>query len=74
MAPQVMLLCGEDLLQSFCKPGTWREQDIPTIFNEHGVVCVARPKSSGASLVLDKVRICTTFFVKADVVAIYVAN
>lgn len=55
MAPRVMLLCGEDLLQSFCKPGVWREQDIPTIFTNHGVVCVARPNSAGSSLVLDKV-------------------
>lgn len=63
MAPRVMLLCGEDLLQSFCKPGTWREQDISTIFNEYGVVCVARPESSGASLVLDKVHSCTHILV-----------
>ena len=58
MAPRVMLLCGEDLLQSFSKAGVWRECDISTIFNEHGVVCVDRPDSSGIRLVLDEVENC----------------
>eukprot|EP00892_Ulva_mutabilis_P005264 jgi/Ulvmu1/3109/UM015_0149.1 len=54
MAPRVMLLCGEDLLQSFCRAGVWKENDIPAIFNEHGVVCVARPNSGGTPLVLNE--------------------
>lgn len=40
--PQVMLLCGEDLVESFLKPGVWKPEQLDAIFKDHGVVCISR--------------------------------
>jgi nicotinic acid mononucleotide adenylyltransferase len=56
-APLVMLLCGEDLLKSFCAEGVWKEEDIAAIFEQHAVVCVTRPDSDGATLATNQVQI-----------------
>jgi len=37
-----MLLCGEDLLLSFLKPGVWSWDDVVSILRNYGVVCVKR--------------------------------
>ncbi len=37
---QVVLLCGEDLLESMARPGAWHRPDY--ILEHYGVVCVAR--------------------------------
>mmetsp|Transcript_24493 Transcript_24493/g.66849 ORF Transcript_24493/g.66849 Transcript_24493/m.66849 type:complete len:319 (-) Transcript_24493:492-1448(-) len=38
--PQVMLLCGADVLASFTIPGVWEDPD--TLLREHGVACIVR--------------------------------
>jgi len=37
-----MLLCGEDLVDSFLKPGVWKPEQVEAIFKDHGVVCISR--------------------------------
>lgn len=44
--PQVMLLCGADVLESLTRPGVWHQPD--TLLQEHGVVCVDRMAGHGA--------------------------
>ncbi|VVB16149.1 unnamed protein product [Arabis nemorensis] len=39
---KVMLLCGSDLLQSFCTPGVWIPEQVKTICKEYGIVCIRR--------------------------------
>ncbi|XP_023642468.1 nicotinamide/nicotinic acid mononucleotide adenylyltransferase isoform X2 [Capsella rubella] len=39
---KVMLLCGSDLLQSFCTPGVWIPEQVRTICKEYGIVCIRR--------------------------------
>ena len=48
-----MLLCGSDLLESFCKPGVWRPPDVEHILKVHGVVCVVRRGSQPWALLND---------------------
>lgn len=48
MRPQIMLLCGADVLESMAKPGVW--ENLEALFTEYGVVAVARPGSDEASL------------------------
>lgn len=40
--PRTILLCGADLLESFVRPGVWKEAHVREILSAHGVVCVAR--------------------------------
>jgi nicotinamide mononucleotide adenylyltransferase len=41
--PQVMLLCGADLVESFATPGVWKRGHLQQIMGPgHGVVCIAR--------------------------------
>ncbi|KAK9807240.1 hypothetical protein WJX73_001226 [Symbiochloris irregularis] len=49
-APRAMLLCGADLLESFVKPGVWRDGHVRHILEQHGVVCVARKGSDAEAL------------------------
>lgn len=42
---QVMLLCGEDLLESMSVPGVWNPKDVAHILDHHGVVCLTRSGS-----------------------------
>ena len=37
-----MLLCGSDLVDSFLQPGVWKPDQLRSIFEEHGVVCISR--------------------------------
>ncbi|XP_032832407.2 nicotinamide/nicotinic acid mononucleotide adenylyltransferase 2-like isoform X1 [Petromyzon marinus] len=39
---RVMLLCGSDLLESFCIPNLWSEKDLKSILGDFGLVCVPR--------------------------------
>ncbi|XP_078281817.1 nicotinamide/nicotinic acid mononucleotide adenylyltransferase 1 isoform X2 [Rhinoraja longicauda] len=40
--PQLMLLCGGDVLESFGVPDLWRKEDIEEILGKFGLVCVSR--------------------------------
>ncbi|KAJ7306368.1 hypothetical protein JRQ81_009712 [Phrynocephalus forsythii] len=40
--PQLMMLCGTDVLESFSIPNLWKEEDILEIVTNHGMVCVSR--------------------------------
>ncbi|XP_064961201.1 nicotinamide/nicotinic acid mononucleotide adenylyltransferase-like isoform X2 [Musa acuminata AAA Group] len=39
---KVMLLCGSDLLESFATPGVWILDQIRTICQDFGIVCIRR--------------------------------
>lgn len=40
--PQVKLLCGTDILESFGVPNLWKSEDITKIVGDYGLVCVTR--------------------------------
>ncbi|KAE8293331.1 Nicotinamide/nicotinic acid mononucleotide adenylyltransferase 1 [Larimichthys crocea] len=40
--PQLMLLCGADLLESFGIPNLWKQDDIAEIVGRYGLVCITR--------------------------------
>ncbi|XP_038578740.1 nicotinamide/nicotinic acid mononucleotide adenylyltransferase 1-like [Micropterus salmoides] len=40
-SPQLMLLCGADVLESFGIPNLWKQEDIAEILG-HGLVCITR--------------------------------
>lgn len=40
--PQVKLLCGADVLESFGVPDLWKREDIANIVGDYGLVCVTR--------------------------------
>ncbi|NXU60749.1 NMNA1 adenylyltransferase, partial [Horornis vulcanius] len=40
--PQVKLLCGSDMLESFGIPNLWKLEDITEIVEKHGLVCISR--------------------------------
>lgn len=40
--PQLMLLCGADVLESFGVPNLWKQEDIAEIVGRHGLVCITR--------------------------------
>ncbi|XP_077784287.1 nicotinamide/nicotinic acid mononucleotide adenylyltransferase 2 isoform X2 [Podarcis muralis] len=39
---RILLLCGSDLLESFCIPGLWNEADMEVIVGDFGIVVVPR--------------------------------
>ncbi|RWW06227.1 hypothetical protein BHE74_00012030, partial [Ensete ventricosum] len=39
---KVMLLCGSDLLESFATPGVWMLDQVRTICQDFGIVCIRR--------------------------------
>ncbi|XP_063064946.1 nicotinamide/nicotinic acid mononucleotide adenylyltransferase 1 isoform X2 [Engraulis encrasicolus] len=41
-APQLKLLCGADVLESFGVPNLWKPEDIEEIVGRHGLVCITR--------------------------------
>uniref|UniRef100_A0A3P9IWH2 Nicotinamide-nucleotide adenylyltransferase n=1 Tax=Oryzias latipes TaxID=8090 RepID=A0A3P9IWH2_ORYLA len=43
--PQLMLLCGADVLESFAVPNLWKQEDIAEIVGCHGLVCITRSGS-----------------------------
>ncbi|KAK7070777.1 Nicotinamide/nicotinic acid mononucleotide adenylyltransferase 1 [Halocaridina rubra] len=42
----VKLLCGADLLESFAKPGLWKEEDIEALVGKYGIVVITREGSN----------------------------
>ncbi|XP_071623243.1 nicotinamide/nicotinic acid mononucleotide adenylyltransferase 1 [Heliangelus exortis] len=44
--PQVKLLCGSDMLESFGIPNLWKLEDITEIVENHGLVCISRAGSN----------------------------
>ncbi|XP_047463880.1 nicotinamide/nicotinic acid mononucleotide adenylyltransferase 1 [Mugil cephalus] len=40
--PQLMLLCGADVLESFGVPNLWKQEDIDEIVGRYGLVCITR--------------------------------
>ncbi|XP_042348105.1 nicotinamide/nicotinic acid mononucleotide adenylyltransferase 1-like [Plectropomus leopardus] len=40
--PQLMLLCGADVLESFGIPNMWKQEDIAEIVGHYGLVCITR--------------------------------
>ncbi|NWU45480.1 NMNA1 adenylyltransferase, partial [Hylia prasina] len=44
--PQVKLLCGSDMLESFGIPNLWKLEDITEIVEKHGLVCISRAGSN----------------------------
>ncbi|XP_061457468.1 nicotinamide/nicotinic acid mononucleotide adenylyltransferase 1 [Rhineura floridana] len=40
--PQLKLLCGTDILESFGVPKLWKPEDITEIMTNHGMVCISR--------------------------------
>ncbi|XP_025928876.1 nicotinamide/nicotinic acid mononucleotide adenylyltransferase 3 [Apteryx rowi] len=43
--PELKLLCGADILQTFKTPNLWKEEDIKEIVEKFGLVCVSRAGS-----------------------------
>uniref|UniRef100_A0A4W3JUU8 Nicotinamide/nicotinic acid mononucleotide adenylyltransferase 2 n=1 Tax=Callorhinchus milii TaxID=7868 RepID=A0A4W3JUU8_CALMI len=41
---RILLLCGSDLLESFCIPGLWNEEDMEVIVGDFGIVVVPRER------------------------------
>uniref|UniRef100_A0A671PPU6 Nicotinamide/nicotinic acid mononucleotide adenylyltransferase 2 n=1 Tax=Sinocyclocheilus anshuiensis TaxID=1608454 RepID=A0A671PPU6_9TELE len=39
---RILLLCGSDLLESFCIPGLWKESNMEVIVGDFGIVVVPR--------------------------------
>ena len=44
--PQIIYLCGADLLESFAVPGLWQDVDIEAIVKNFGLVVIARGNSN----------------------------
>lgn len=40
--PQMMLLCGADVLESFTVPNLWKQEDLAEIMGRFGLVCITR--------------------------------
>ncbi|KAM3872392.1 nicotinamide/nicotinic acid mononucleotide adenylyltransferase 1-like [Diretmus argenteus] len=40
--PQLMLLCGADVLESFGVPDLWKQEDMTEIVGRYGMVCITR--------------------------------
>lgn len=52
-APQVKLLCGADLLESFGVPNLWKSEDIARILADYGLVCVTRAGSDAQKFIYE---------------------
>ncbi|XP_034027437.1 nicotinamide/nicotinic acid mononucleotide adenylyltransferase 1-like [Thalassophryne amazonica] len=49
--PQLMLLCGADVLESFAVPNLWKEEDIAEIVGHYGMVCITRSGSDPSKII-----------------------
>lgn len=49
--PEVYLLCGTDLLDSFNTPGLWSDDDMAEILGGYGLVCVQRNETDADKLI-----------------------
>ncbi|KAF3569488.1 hypothetical protein DY000_02017286 [Brassica cretica] len=67
---KVMLLCGSDLLQSFCTPGVWIPEQVKAICKDYGIVCIRREGQDVESMIFgdrilyetrDNIRIVNNF-------------
>ncbi|XP_055636860.1 nicotinamide/nicotinic acid mononucleotide adenylyltransferase 3 isoform X2 [Toxorhynchites rutilus septentrionalis] len=50
---QLKLLCGGDLLESFAKPGLWKDEDIEAIVGQHGLVVISRAGSNAEQFIFN---------------------
>ncbi|NWR72667.1 NMNA1 adenylyltransferase, partial [Centropus unirufus] len=51
--PQVKLLCGSDMLESFGIPNLWKSEDITEIVANHGIVCISRAGNSAQKFIYE---------------------
>lgn len=51
--PQVKLLCGADLLESFNVPNLWKMEDITQIVGIYGLICVTRAGSDAQKFIYE---------------------
>ncbi|KAM5162227.1 nicotinamide/nicotinic acid mononucleotide adenylyltransferase 1 isoform 2-T3 [Callospermophilus lateralis] len=51
--PEVKLLCGADLLESFGVPNLWKSEDITRIVADYGLVCVTRDGSDAQKFIYE---------------------
>ncbi|KAF8099084.1 hypothetical protein N665_0251s0009 [Sinapis alba] len=67
---KVMLLCGSDLLQSFCTPGVWIPEQVKAICKDYGIACIRREGQDVESMIVgdrilnetrDNIRIVNNF-------------
>jgi nicotinamide mononucleotide adenylyltransferase len=49
--PEVWLVCGTDLLDSFNTPGLWAEEDMDIILGQYGLLCVQRNQTDAEDLI-----------------------
>ncbi|XP_072888320.1 nicotinamide/nicotinic acid mononucleotide adenylyltransferase 1 isoform X1 [Hemitrygon akajei] len=42
--PELMLLCGADVLESFGVPNLWKNEDLEEILGRFGLVCISRQR------------------------------
>lgn len=49
--PEIWLVCGSDLLDSFNTPGLWAEEDMDIILGYYGLACVQRNQRDTADLI-----------------------
>nr|XP_024370462.1 uncharacterized protein LOC112279923 isoform X2 [Physcomitrium patens]PNR57563.1 hypothetical protein PHYPA_004557 [Physcomitrium patens] len=50
---KVMLLCGCDFLESFTTPGVWIPDQVRTLLQEYGIVCVNQDSKDARRLVFE---------------------
>lgn len=51
--PQIKLLCGADLLESFGVPHLWKSEDIALIVGHYGLVCITRAGSDAQKFIYE---------------------
>ncbi|XP_044527200.1 nicotinamide/nicotinic acid mononucleotide adenylyltransferase 1 isoform X2 [Gracilinanus agilis] len=51
--PQLKLLCGADLLESFGVPNLWKLEDITTIVADYGLVCITRAGNNAEKFIYE---------------------
>ncbi|NXP10039.1 NMNA1 adenylyltransferase, partial [Thinocorus orbignyianus] len=51
--PQVKLVCGSDLLESFRIPNLWKLEDIIEIVENYGIVCISRAGNNVQKLIYE---------------------
>jgi len=51
--PQIFLVCGGDLIETFSVPGLWQETDITAIVRDYGLVVITREGSNPEKYVYD---------------------
>ncbi|NXB70767.1 NMNA1 adenylyltransferase, partial [Donacobius atricapilla] len=51
--PQVKLLCGSDMLESFGIPNLWKLEDITEIVENHGLVCISRAGNNAQKFIYE---------------------